>query len=118
MPVTRSVSARSLLERPVVLNGIKLGQPYDLVLDEESMRALGLEVVCEDEVHRFLPLPAARIRDDEIAVGSALLLLEERDMDFYRSRSRTFRALEEAGVEDLLLDENGDVTVVRKASVA
>lgn len=144
--MTRGVSVRSLLERPVVLNGIRLGQPHDLVLDDESMRAVGIEVLCADDGHRFLPLPAARLRTREIAVGSALLLLDERDVDFYRRYARTFHSLEGATVEragmplgeleDLLIADYGEIvavqaggqcvrfdgdvvlTAVRKASVA
>lgn len=86
-------SLRVLLRRPVTLEGIRLGTPSDAVLDKESMRVIGLEVLCDDGVHRFLPLAAARVREDHVAVGSALVLLEEEDRAFYRRRSRSFRDL-------------------------
>jgi hypothetical protein len=87
------LSAEALLRRPVRARGIKLGQPTDLVLDAERMHAVGLDVRCGDETHRFLPLGAARIGKDEITIGSALLLLEEADLSFYRRRGRTFSSL-------------------------
>jgi hypothetical protein len=90
---TGAVSLRSLLERPVMVQDIRLGTSDDAVLDSESLRVVGLEVLCSDEVRRFLPLAAAQIRDDRVAVGSALLLLEEDVREFYRRRSRLFRSL-------------------------
>jgi hypothetical protein len=79
-----------LLQLPVQLHGIRLGQPVDVLLAKDSDRAVGLVVLCGDEVERFLVLETADVRDDEIAVGSAFLLLE--DVDFYRERSRSLRA--------------------------
>ncbi|HUP32633.1 MAG TPA: hypothetical protein VM184_06320 [Gaiellaceae bacterium] len=114
--MTRGVlSLRSLLERPVVLQGIRLGDPTDVVLDSLSLRAIGLEVHCRDEVSRFLPLPAARVGDGHLAVGSALMLFE--DQEFYRRHALEFRSLCGSAVErdgdvlgeltDLLVDGEG-----------
>jgi hypothetical protein len=85
-----SRSVRELLQLPVQLHGIKLGQPVDALLERDSERPLGLVVLCGDDVERFLVLETAELREDEIAVGSAFLLLE--DVDFYRERSRSLRA--------------------------
>jgi hypothetical protein len=98
---SRSFSLRALLGRPVMVKGVRLGDPSDAVLDTESLRVVGLEVLCVDGARRFLPLAAARIREDSVAVGSALILLEDGDREFYRPRSRTFRALLGAPVERL-----------------
>jgi len=105
-----------------MLKGIRLGDPSDAVLDTESLRVVGLEVHCADGARRFLPLAAARIRDDRVAVGSALILLDGEDREFYRSRSRTFRALIGAPVEregrslgdlvDLVVAPDGTVEAV------
>lgn len=113
---------RALLGRPVMLKGIRLGDPSDAVLDTESLRVVGLEVLCADGARRFLPLAAARIRDDRVAVGSALILLDDEDREFYRPRSRTFRALIGASVErdgrplgelvDLVVASDGTVEAV------
>jgi len=91
--ITAGVSLRELLGRPVMLEDIRLGSPVDAVLDTESLRVVGLEVECRDEVRRFLPLAAARVGEDRIAVGSALMLLEENVRDFYRRRSSMFSAV-------------------------
>jgi sporulation protein YlmC with PRC-barrel domain len=119
---SRSFSLRALLGRPVMLKGIRLGDPSDAVLDTESLRVVGLEVLCADGARRFLPLAAARIREDRVAVGSALILLEGEDREFYRPRSRTFRALIGAPVErggrplgelvDLVVAPDGTVEAV------
>ena len=86
-----SRSAASLLHLPVRLRGIRLAQPVDLLLDTAGWRALGFVVLCGDDETRFLPYAAARPGTDEIAVGSALTLLE--DVEFYRRRSESLRAL-------------------------
>jgi hypothetical protein len=80
-----------LLQLPVQLRGIWLCRPVDLLLDATAWRVLGFVVLCGDESRRFLPYAAAELREDEIAVPSALLLLE--DLAFYRERSRSLRAL-------------------------
>jgi hypothetical protein len=82
----------------VRLNGIALGRPVDVVVDLERRRVIGLEVVCGDEALRYLPLAAATVRDDEIAIASALVLFEERDLAWYRRRATTLRALRGAPV--------------------
>ena len=112
-----SRSATELLLLPVQLHGIRLGRPVDLLLDAESWRALGFVVLCGDESERFLVFATADPREDEVAVPSALLLLE--DVGFYRGRSRSLRALLGGAVangkhglgalRDLLLAPDGTV---------
>ncbi|HVS84056.1 MAG TPA: hypothetical protein VHD91_00325 [Gaiellaceae bacterium] len=85
------ISGEGLLRLPVTLRGIRLGQPVDLLLDLVDRHALGLVVLCRDETYRFLPWAAVQADDDEIRVASPLMLLE--DVDFYRARSDSFRAL-------------------------
>jgi hypothetical protein len=92
----RGRPAEELLRLPVRLHGIQLGRPVDLILDLASERALGLDVLCGDEVHRFLPLAAATVGDEEITVRSALTLLEEAELAFYRSRASELSALRSA----------------------
>jgi hypothetical protein len=114
------ISAEALLRRPVRLRGIKLGRPVDLVLGRGPWRAIGVEVLCGDEVRRFLPLGAARVRDDEIAVASALLLLQEPDLSFYRTRGTMLselrgrqverRGRELGALKDVVLDGSGTVS--------
>ena len=89
--------AEEVLRLPVRLHGIQLGRPTDLILDLRADRALGLDVLCGDEVHRFLPLAAARVSDEEITVTSALTLLDEAELAFYREHASTLGELR--GVE-------------------
>ena len=83
--------AADLLTLPVRLHDIELARPVDVVVDLAGRRVLGLEVRCGDEVHRFLPLPAARVDDGEISIGSPLTMLDE--LPFYRARGRTLNSL-------------------------
>ena len=86
-----SLSAGRMLHLPVHLHGILLGRSADLLLDPADWRAVGFDVVCGDGASRFLPFTTATIREDEIVVDSALMLLE--DVDFYRTRARSLQAL-------------------------
>jgi hypothetical protein len=85
--VTRALAASELLRLPVRLHGLKLGSPIELLLDAGATRAIGLELVCGDGAHRFLPFAAARLGEDELTLTSALMLLEERDVGFYRANA-------------------------------
>ena len=102
-----SRSATELLQLPVRLHGIRLGQPVDLLLDPTEWRVLGFVVLCGDESIRFLVFATAELQEDAIYVSSALLLLE--DVEFYRARSRSLR--------DLLGDELRDLLVLSDGSV-
>jgi hypothetical protein len=68
-------------------------------------------------VHRVLPLPTAAVGDREIRILSPLVLLEERELDFYRSRTLALSRLRGGAVErngssvgqlrDVIVDEDG-----------
>jgi uncharacterized protein YrrD len=83
------LSGDALLALPVRLHGIELGRPVDVLLDREALRVVGVDVLCGDGVHRFLPLPTAAIADGALTIHSPLVLLEEDQLAFYRSRSFT-----------------------------
>lgn len=112
----RERTGGDLLALPVRLHGLQLGRPVDLLLDRDVQRAVGLDVLCGDEVHRFLPLPTATVREDEIRILSPLVLLE-RELDFYRSRTLALsrlrgRLVERKGLElgplqDVIVAEAG-----------
>jgi hypothetical protein len=111
-----------LLRLPVRLRGIQLGRPAELLVDLQAERALGLEVVCGDEVRRFLPFATATLHDDEIAVSSALTLLDEAELAFYRDRAGTLsglrgRELERDGrpvgrLHDVVVGDGGELAGV------
>jgi hypothetical protein len=115
-----SMLATELLLLPVRLHGIRLGRPVDLLLDPDGWRVLGFVMLCGDESERFLVFATADPREKEIDVPSALLLLE--DVDFYRERSRSLRALLGGAVtngrgdlgelRDLLLTRDGTVAAL------
>ena len=109
-----SLSAAASLQLRVELHGIFLGRPTDLLIDTDAWHVLGYVVHCGDESARFLPFAAAQTSETGIAVGSALMLLE--DVEFYEKRGTSFRALigcevAAAGVlRDLVIGAGGAVT--------
>lgn len=108
-----SLSAVGALQLPVRLQGIELGRPVDLLLETETWRALGFVVRGRDESQRFLPYMASQPADDEIAVGSALMLLD--DVAFYAKRGVSFRSLLDGDVgggilRDVIVSRDGVVT--------
>jgi hypothetical protein len=88
-----------LLRLPVRLHGIQLGRPVDLLLDPHAQRAVGLDLLCRDEVHRFLPLPTAAVGREEIRILSPFVLLEQHELDFYRARTLGLGRLRGRAVE-------------------
>jgi hypothetical protein len=111
----RALSVRRALQLPLRLHGIELGRPVDALIEATAWRVLGFEVLSGDGSLRFVPFTTVRAHDDELAIGSALLLLEQ--LDFYRARARSFRALvgaEEQGgkLQDVLVADDGEVTML------
>jgi len=86
-----SLSASAALQLPVRMRGIGLGQPVDLIVDVDAWQVIGFVVRCGDASRRFLPFAASQPGGDEIAVASALMLLE--DVGFYEQRGVSFRSL-------------------------
>jgi hypothetical protein len=115
-------SGDEVLALPVRLHGVELGRPVDLLLDREALRAVGLDVLCGDGEHRFLPLPTAAIGDHALAIHSPLVLLEEDELAFYRSRAFGLSSLrgrrvssggKEAGrLRDLVFAPDGELRAV------
>jgi hypothetical protein len=84
-------SAASLIGLPVRLHAIKLATPVDLLVDTVSWRALGFVVESRDGATRFLPFAASEPGTHEIAVHSALMLLD--DAAFYTARGIGLRTI-------------------------
>lgn len=112
-PAVRGISVSDLLALPVRTHGIHLGQPIDVLLDAAGERVVGLELKCGDGAHRFLPFAVADVRDAEIAVASALTLLDERDLDYYRERTRP---LADLGLAEPWIDDDGRVSEALSAA--
>jgi hypothetical protein len=89
----RGLSGDELLRLPVRLRGILLGRPVDLILHPTEPRALGVEVRCGDETHRFLPFPVASVEPDGIEVTSPFVLLDLPVDSFYRTQTRPLSRL-------------------------
>jgi hypothetical protein len=105
--------ASELLTLPVRVNGIQLGRPVDALLDPNVDRLVGLELVCGDGAHRFLPFAVARIGADEIEVSSSLALIDDRESAYYRRNSRR---LADLGLADPWIDDDGAVREARSAA--
>jgi len=86
------------LRRPVRVHGIQLGQAVDVLLHPREPQALGLDVLCGDENHRFLPFSAATVRVDHVEAASPLVLLDLRDDSFYRLQARALKELRGSAV--------------------
>jgi hypothetical protein len=107
-----------LVRRPVVYRDIRLGVAADALFDRAIRRLVGLEVHCGDGKDRFLPFPACEVRDEAIAVQSALVLLEG-NLEFYRLDGCTFSELRDTpvlvgdddagGLADLVVSLDGEV---------
>ena len=115
-------TGRELLGLRLRLHGIQLGQPADLLLDRESLRVVGLDIACGDGAHRYLPLPVAVVEDKRLTISSPLVLLEEDELSFYRTRTFAYsslrgRPVEVAGVVagklvDIVIDSSGALVEV------
>lgn len=101
------LSARALLRRPVRLRGLRLGETVDLILDPERTRVLGFDVLCGDDVRRFLPFPAAELAGEGVIVASTLALLDEDQRAFYHRHGRSFVA--EVELRDAEISAAGDL---------
>ena len=106
--------AEDLLELPVRMRGIALGRAVDLLIDRERPRAIGFDVLCGDEAHRFLPFVAVRLQDDAIEIDSPFLLLDFAQVDFYRHQATTLRELNGDG-HDFVVDADGTIQGITRS---
>lgn len=108
MPV-RGLQAAELLRRPVLLRGIRLGRIVDVIFDPDATRAVGFDVLCGDELHRFLPFPSAAVVGESVEIDSTLALLDREELAFYREHGRSLAADVELG--ETLVGSDGVVAV-------
>lgn len=103
------LTGEELLRLPVRVQGVRLGRSVDVLLHPTDPRALGVDVLCRDERHRFLPLAAATVGPRAIEVSSALVLLDLGDDSVYRLEARPLSRLRgttvagDASLQDLVL---------------
>jgi sporulation protein YlmC with PRC-barrel domain len=91
----RGQRASTLVRAPVLVRGIRLGEVESVLLDPDARRIVGLDVLCGDGSNRFLPFSTARLTSTAIEIDSALMLLDKRELEFYRSRARTLTTVPE-----------------------
>ena len=103
--------AGELLRLPVRSRGIAIGRAVDLIVDPAASRAVGFDVHCRDDEHRFLPWTAATIDDRSISVESPIVMLSEEQLAFYRTRAKSLRELV-AVLENVLVEPDGTFEVV------
>ncbi|HEX3807361.1 MAG TPA: hypothetical protein VHV52_11340 [Gaiellaceae bacterium] len=109
----RGRAAAELLALPVRLHGIELGRPVEVLVDLNADRVVGFEILCGDEARRFLPFAVVELRAGELAIDSALTLIDERDLGFYRRRSRRLRDL---GLTEPCIDVSGQIYEALRAA--
>ena len=80
-----------LLELPVSLHGLRVGNVVDVILDRSEGLPMGLEVRCLDGRHRFLPMATATPVGAEVVIDSPFALLETDELEFYRGRGVSLR---------------------------
>jgi hypothetical protein len=103
--------AGELLRLPVRTHDIRIGRPVDVIVDPLQNRAVGFDVLCRDDEHRFLPWTAAVIDDKSIAVDSPIVMLGKEQLAFYRDRARSLRALVPV-LEHVMVEPDGTLEVV------
>jgi ABC-type transporter Mla subunit MlaD len=85
-----------LLERTVLIKGVRIGRVIDVILDRANGDAVGFEIRCDDGRHRFLPRAAAAVGEDStIEIETSLALLDSGELEFYRRRGTTLRTHDE-----------------------
>ena len=98
-----------MLQKPVLLRGIRLGEVEGLLLDAEEPRIIGFDIRCGDGANRFLPFAATRRRDGVIEIDSALTLLEASELEFYRRRGRSLAVAPD--LADAVVEAGGALVV-------
>lgn len=101
-----------LLRLPVKVRGIQVGRVVDVLLHPTEPRALGADVLCGDDRHRYLPFLAARVERGAFELTSPLVLLDLRSDSFYRVEARALSELRGAPLaggsplQDIVLDRD------------
>ena len=94
---------------PVLVRGIRLGEVASVLLDADEPRIVGLDVLCGDGANRFLPFSTARGGVTGIDVDSTLTLLDTRELQFYRARTRSLASVPE--LADARIEAEGALVI-------
>lgn len=93
----------------MLTRGIRLGEVENVLLDAEEPRILGFEVRCGDDSSRFLPFTTARRAAHGIEVDSTFMLLDARELEFYRAHGRTLASVPE--LADARIEPDGALVI-------
>jgi sporulation protein YlmC with PRC-barrel domain len=107
--VVRGQTASTLLRVPVLTRGIRLGEVENVLLDADEPRILGLEVHCGDGASRFLPFSTARRGPHGIEIDSTFMLLDSRELEFYRAHGRPLASVPE--LADARIEPDGTLVI-------
>ncbi len=99
-PPGTTATAERLLGKAVRLRGINLGHVVDVFVDLQPLRAVGLQVRSPDGQERLVPFALAVVTEEGVEVASPFSLLDEPEVDFYRSGAVAWRTLRGAGAEE------------------
>ncbi len=94
---------------PVLVRGIRLGEVESVLLDAAEPRIVGLDVLCGDGANRFLPFSTARRGATGIDIESTLMLLDTRELQFYRARTRSLASVPE--LADARIEAEGALVI-------
>jgi hypothetical protein len=100
--------AEELLNLPLRFRGIELGRAVDLLVHRDATHALGFDILCGDQAHRFLAFAVATVKEDAIEIESPLVLLDFGQVGFYREQATTLSELNGDGGE-VFVDGDGSI---------
>jgi len=89
----RGHTGDELLRLSVRLRGIQLGRAVDVLLHPTEARGLGVDVLCGDKTHRFLPFLTTSLSEEAFEVESPFVLLDLPHGSFYRVQARSLARL-------------------------
>jgi len=89
----RGHTGDELLRLSVRLRGIQLGRAVDVLLHPTEARGLGVDVLCGDKTHRFLPFLTTSLSEEAFEVESPFVLLDLPLGSFYRVQARSLSRL-------------------------
>jgi hypothetical protein len=100
--------AEELLGLPVRVRGIEVGRPVDLLVHRDATHAIGFDILCGDQAHRFLPFAVATVKEDAIEIESPLVLLDFAQVGFYREQATTLSELN-GDAREVFIDRDGSI---------
>ena len=107
-----------VLAGPVCIRGIQVGEPLDVFFDADLRCAIGLEVLCRDGIHRFLPWAVGESGPAGLSISFSLALLDRPQLEYYREHALALSLLRRlpfetadgvCGIDDVVVGSGGRV---------